>query len=203
MYMMSKIAVIAMCVITGMTILSCESGKKETGTENLKDSDSVATEIEEAVNVPVEIMGRVGDGTSMNAMELITHMGDTLRINMNCSAFEAGDKAYVIYSRDRKGYLVSSVSINLTTLEHVWSQKDLNGMTKSLEIDPNGIATTYDMSIEYDKWKILNGKLLLHSPAKIGTEEMAQTDTFDIMELTDDRLILANGNFETIFEREN
>lgn len=191
-----------MMILAAAATASCDGGNTKKGT-NSSDSDSVAAAGKEPLNTPIEIMGTVGDGTSMGVLELVTRQNDTLSINMDCSDFEAGDKAYVVYSKDTDGYLVSSVGINLTSLQHVWTQTDSKGTKKSIEMVDNGTVATYDMSVGYDKWKLKNGKLLLHSPAKAGVEQSARTDTFDILELSDKRLILMNGDFETVFERYN
>ena len=79
---------------------------------------------------------------------------------------------------------VASVVVNLTTLAHVWVQKGLDGKEQSLELDSAGRATTYNMSIDYDTWRVESGQLLLSSPKAPGEEKPAPTDTYEIMYLT-------------------
>ncbi|MBO7660953.1 MAG: hypothetical protein J6S65_05410, partial [Bacteroidaceae bacterium] len=76
--------------------------------------------------------------------------------------------------------------------------------TQSIEISPNGVAATYNMpNIEYDHWSILNGRLLLHSPQKAGVESSGYTDTFDILMLTANTLVLGTENHQSKFWKEN
>ena len=59
------------------------------------------------------------------------------------------------------------------------------------------------MSVDYDSWEVKNGLLLLHSPKKLGDESPAIVDTFEIMQLTTDSLVLMNGDLVTEFGRYN
>jgi hypothetical protein len=59
------------------------------------------------------------------------------------------------------------------------------------------------MSVDYDSWEVQAGQLLLRVPKRIGDEAPAVVDTFEIMQLTTDSLVLMNGDFMTEFERYN
>jgi hypothetical protein len=59
------------------------------------------------------------------------------------------------------------------------------------------------MSVNYDKWKVENGSLLLYYPKKVGDEGPVWADTFDIVYLTSDSLVLMNGRFVSEFGRYN
>jgi hypothetical protein len=108
----------------------------------------------------------------------------------------------VIYTKEY-GSLTSSIAINVTALQHLWTQRSSQG-TQSIEISPKGVAATYNMpNIEYDHWSILNGRLLLHSPQKAGVESSGYTDTFDILMLTADTLVLGTENHQSKFWKEN
>lgn len=153
-----------------------------------------------------EARGRIGEGTSMNMLEFISDDGDTIYVTMNDQmvrgGMRVGDEIEIIYNvakDDNRG----AVAVNLTALQHVWVQKGADGKEQSLEIDPNGSAATYDMVVSYDAWEVKDGLLLLHSPKKIGDESPALVDTFEIMQLTADSLVLMNGNLVTEFERYN
>ena len=153
-----------------------------------------------------EARGRIGEGTSMNMLEFISDDGDTIYVTMNDQmvrgGMRVGDEIEIIYNvakDDNRG----AVAVNLTALQHVWVQKGADGKEQSLEIDPNGSAATYDMAVSYDAWEVKDGLLLLHSPKKIGDESPALVDTFEIMQLTADSLVLMNGNLVTEFERYN
>lgn len=154
----------------------------------------------------VEAHGRVGEGTSMNVIEFINDEGDTLYIYANSHSImgglAVGDELKIIYNV-KDDDLIASMAVNLTALQHVWSQRGADGKEQSLEIDEKGRATTYDMSVEYESWDIENGLLLLRVPKKIGDESPAIVDTFEIMQLTPDSLVLMNGDFVSEFERYN
>lgn len=154
----------------------------------------------------VEAHGRVGEGTSMNVIEFINDEGDTLYIYANSHSImgglAVGDELKIIYNV-KDDDLIASMAVNLTALQHVWSQRGADGKEQSLEIDEKGRATTYDMSVEYESWDIENGLLLLRVPKKIGDENPAIVDTFEIMQLTPDSLVLMNGDFVSEFERYN
>lgn len=153
-----------------------------------------------------EAHGRIGEGTSMNMLEFISDDGDTIYVTMNDQMMRGGvrvgDEIEIIYnvSKDENR---GAVAVNLTALQHVWMQKGADGKEQSLEMNPNGSAATYDMAVTYDSWEVKDGLLLLHSPKKIGDESPAIVDTFEIMQLTADSLVLMNGNLVTEFERYN
>lgn len=155
----------------------------------------------------VETTGKVGDGTSMNVLELVDDSGDTLLINVPVSTItggaESGDDIDIIYTVTSNGDMTASVAINLTALQHLWTQPDGKGGMQSLELNSNGKAATYNMTIEYDSWKLENGMLLLHSPKVIGEEKGEIVDTFHIMKLTDDELVLMSHEMESVFKRSN
>lgn len=74
----------------------------------------------------VEAIGKIGDGTSMNVLELVDDNGDTLLINMPVSTItggvESGDIIDVIYTASSGGDMTASVAVNLTALQHLWTQ---------------------------------------------------------------------------------
>lgn len=151
----------------------------------------------------VEAHGTVGEGTSMNVLEFINDEGDTLSIMINdqtvIGGVAAGDEIMIVYNVKNDDY-IASTAINLTALQHVWSQKGADGGEQSLEINPGGRASTYSMNIDYSSWEVRDGMLLLHSPKKIGDESPAVVDTFEIMQLTADSLVLVHGDLVTEFE---
>lgn len=154
----------------------------------------------------IEAHGTIGEGTSMNMLEFINDDGDTVYINMSSQSImggeAAGDEIQVVYNT-KADENIASIAVNLTSLQHLWAQIGSDGTEQSLELNSGGRASTYDMSIDYDSWEIRDGLLLLHSPKKLGDESPAIIDTFQIMELTDDNLVLMNGIFTTEFIREN
>ena len=183
-----------------LTLSSCDEKKKEV--------PKPPVEIQPLDEIPgiFEAHGTIGDGTSMNVLEFINDDGDTLYINKNnrsvMGGVTVGDEIEVIYNV-MQDEIVGSVAVNLTSLQHIWSQRGADGAEQNLELNPNGRASTYNMSVDYDAWEVKDGLLLLHSPKKIGDEAPAVVDSFEIMELTDDSLVLMNGNLVTEFERYN
>ena len=156
----------------------------------------------------VETRGIIGDGSSMNLLQLVEFDGDTLEIiaanQMIMGGLIVGDEVDVVYSLI-DGNLVAQTAVNLSALQHLWSQHVGGGATKSLEIDSKGRATTYNMNIVYDRWDVRDGVLLLSTPNKVGDEKPANVDTFQIMMLTEDSLVLmANtANMASAFYRDN
>ncbi len=191
-------------VMTGavlLGLLSCEEKKKNEPTDP-------AVEIVPVKEMPsiVEAHGTIGDGSSMNVIEFINDDGDTLYISKNgqsvMGGVVAGDEVEVIYNVADDD-IFASVAVNLTSLQHIWTQRGADGREQSLELDAKGSATTYNMGVEYDAWEVKDGLLLLHSPKKLGDESPAVVDSFEIMQLTSDSLVLMHGEYVTEFERYN
>lgn len=153
-----------------------------------------------------EAHGTVGDGSSMNVIEFINDDGDTLYISKNgqdvMGGLIVGDELNVIYNVTKED-IFASVAVNITSLQHIWSQRGADGREQSLELNPGGHAATYNMAVDYDSWEVKSGLLLLHSPKKIASEVPAVVDTFEIMQLTPDSLVLMHGDLVTEFERYN
>ena len=153
-----------------------------------------------------EAHGTIGDGSSMNVIEFINDNGDTLYITKNSQTVMggvvAGNELEIIYNVADKE-IFASVAVNLTSLQHTWTQRGKDGQEQSLELDANGRATTYNMAVEYNAWEVKDGLLLLHSPKKVGDEGPAVVDSFEIMQLTSDSLVLMHEEYVTAFERYN
>lgn len=192
--------------ILGIGIVASCNGNGNKGNEDEEDSAKVI--VIDSISVPsiYNITGVVGDGTSMNVLELVTDNGDTLLIEcpseMVVGGVEVGDLMAVTYNSNGETNSIMT-SINLSALQHLWTQKGADGRSQSLEIDEDGRAVTYDMSVEYNAWSLVDGKLLLHSPKKVASEQAAMVDTFEIMELNDEHLVLMHGELATEFVREN
>lgn len=184
-------------------LVACKGGQNQAEEEqtptNIKVLDSLPDDF-------IDAIGTVGDGSSMNTLELILESGDSVLID--CSASDilgganVGDRLAITYST-KGDYYTMLTCVNMTSLQHLWTQKGSDGSEQSLEIDENGRAITYDMNIEYNGWSLKDGQLLLYSPKQRASEQGAVADTFDIMELTDERLVLMHGNLATEFERIN
>lgn len=195
---MKKVNVMLMALMALM-LLSCEEKKKD------PTPDVTIVPVHEMPSI-CEAHGTIGDGSSMNVIEFVSDDGDTLYINKSgqevMGGLVVGDELEVIYNVTKED-VFASVAVNLTSLQHIWSQRGADGREQSLELNPEGRAATYNMSIDYDSWEVKNGLLLLHSPKKIGDESPAVVDTFEIMQLTTDSLVLMYGDLVTEFERYN
>ena len=194
---MKKVNVMLMALVA-LLLLSCEEKKPST-------PDVTIVPVHEMPSI-CEAHGTIGDGSSMNVIEFVNDDGDTLYINKSgqevMGGLVVGDELEVIYNVMKED-VFASVAVNLTSLQHIWSQRGADGREQSLELDAEGRATTYNMSVDYDSWEVRNGLLLLHSPKKIGDERPAIVDTFEIMQLTTDSLVLMNGDLVTEFGRYN
>ena len=171
---MKKINVMLLA-LAALLLFSCEDKKKMQ--QDQQKSDVEVVPLHEMPGI-CEAHGTVGDGSSMNVIEFINDDGDTLYISKNgqdvMGGLIVGDELDVIYN---------------VTKEDVFASV--------------GGAATYNMSVDYDSWEVKNGLLLLHSPRKIGSETPAIVDTFEIMQLTTDSLVLMNGDLVTEFGRYN
>lgn len=194
----------ANCIILALiltTLFSCDGNKPEGGA--MQEVNVIPLD-----SIPgiYEMHGTIGSGTSMNVLECINDDGDTIYININAQAITGGlhigDEIEIIYNVSEDANL-ASVAVNLTALQHLWTQRGSDGRRQSLELDSEGRATTYDMAVDYDAWEVKDGLLLLRSPKKPGEEKPAVVDTFEIMQLTSDSLVLMNGNLMSEFERYN
>ena len=148
-----------------LSLFSCTDSQKKQKTIETKPN-IIVKPLDEIPGI-YEAHGYIGDGTSMNSIEFITDEGDTLTLVANSQSVaggvKVGDEVQIVYNV-MKDENVASVVVNLTTLAHVWVQKGLDGKEQSLELDSAGRATTYNMSIDYDTWRVESGQLLLSSP---------------------------------------
>ncbi len=183
-------------------LFSCTGGGKKTAEE----SDSIHIRVLDSIPSIVEVIGYVGDGTSMNVLEVINETGDTIYINapesMISGSVSVGDKIDIVYNSTNTENVVT-MAINMSALSHLWSQRASDGHEQSLELNDNGTASTYGMNVNYDHWTVKDGLLLLQSPKKIGSEDPVSIDTFEILSLNEENLVLGHGDIETIFERTN
>ena len=191
----------AVLALAALMLFSCEEKGK-------KDAPKPKVEVKSLDEIPgiYEAHGTIGDGTSMNVIEFVNDDGDTLYISKNgqsvMGGVTVGDELEVIYNVSKED-LFASVAVNLTSLQHIWSQRGADGREQSLELNSGGRATTYNMTIDYDSWEVKDGLLLLHSPKKVGDDSPALVDSFEIMQLTTDSLVLMHGDLVTEFARYN
>ena len=176
------------------------------GTQQAQEQASAEDSLSEIIeHGPKEIRGTAGDGTSMNVIEIVATNGDTLYITtpaqMVSGGIEAGDEVDIIYN-DNGDENTGVVAINISTLTKVWNHINTLGAKQSIELCSNGDVNTWNMPAPaYDSWKLEGGKLLMHSPAVLAKEVGEHTDTFDILSLKKDELVLSLHNHEIIYTR--
>lgn len=176
------------------------------GTQQIQEQASAEDSLSEIIeHGPKEIRGTAGDGTSMNVIEIVATNGDTLYITtpaqMVSGGIEAGDEVDIIYN-DNGDENTGVVAINISTLTKVWNHINTLGAKQSIELCSNGDVNTWNMPAPaYDSWKLEGGKLLMHSPAVLAKEVGEHTDTFDILSLRKNELVLSLHNHEIIYTR--
>jgi hypothetical protein len=176
------------------------------GTQQIQEQASAEDSLSEIIeHGPKEVRGTAGDGTSMNVIEIVATNGDTLYITtpaqMVSGGIEAGDEVDVIYN-DNGDENTGVVAINISTLTKVWNHINTLGAKQSIELCSNGDVNTWNMPAPaYDSWKLEGGKLLMHSPAVLAKEVGEHTDTFDILSLRKNELVLSLHNHEIIYTR--
>lgn len=176
------------------------------GTQQVQEQASAEDSLSEIIeHGPKEIRGTAGDGTSMNVIEIVATNGDTLYITtpaqMVSGGIEAGDEVDIIYN-DNGDENTGVVAINISTLTKVWNHINTLGAKQSIELCSNGDVNTWNMPAPaYDSWKLEGGKLLMHSPAVLAKEVGEHTDTFDILSLRKNELVLSLHNHEIIYTR--
>ena len=165
-----------------LILASCvETKKGEGGTE----TDSLA--IVEQTTVEV---GTVGDGTSMHLLELVGRSGDTLYFDYENNAvggLACGDLVSVEYTKG-DGELNAEHIVNLTALCNSWMANYDFG-SSYLTLKQDGRASYVGSDFPYKKWAICDRCLYLTKDGAYMTEE-GDIDTFDIVLLTEDSLLL-------------
>jgi hypothetical protein len=193
--------------LSAVSFEGCKGEKTEQQEEN--DSDSTTIIIEESTLPQFsEARGIIGDGSTMNYIELTTEQGDTMNIRTSGSfvggGIMEGDEAYVAYCyNDEMEDKLAAVIINISTLSATWTQKGLDGSDQKLQILSDGTINTQGMNTEFKKWKISDGALLMTSYVHSKEHgQLEKTDTFKISTLTEDSLVLSNRKYATAFSRE-
>lgn len=192
-----------------IAVLAGCTGNSASAPGSASNEDSLAASAdtlgESVYQGPQTVRGTVGDGTSMNVIEVVDSNGDTTYITtpaqMVAGGVEAGDNIDVIYNANDDEN-IGMVAINISRLATVWNHTNAHGMKQSMEICENGVVNTWNMPAPaYDSWKLEGGKLLMHSPAVLAKEVGEHTDTFDILSLRKNELVLSLHNHEIIYTR--
>ena len=190
---MKKLSVF--CVLSALIIIlgSCGNKSEKVPFDN-GDSAAVA-------NADPTIYGICGEATSMNTLQLITDMGDTLNIDMSVAqenghvygGVQPGDRMAVLANNDRSE---AELIINQATLLGNWVMPNpLDGSDEvGISIKEGGIAESIDQgSIAYKTWRLNRGKLEIVQIREGGSEE-EETYYYDIVKLGADSLVYKDGD---------
>lgn len=138
--------------------------------------------------------GICGEGTSMHSLVLVTDNDGTLNLAINddeetpcvLGGLMNGDRLTATYSKTAEGYVATKV-INLTTMMGLWTSLDKNfEMYEDGSIKSNVSAETKS----YTAWNMCNGNLILN------------TDTFTVLELGPDSMMLENNSGIFVYKRQ-
>lgn len=173
----------------GLWFGSCDNKNKK---EQIKQE---ATDSEVYYVTDSALYGKLGEGTGMSCIEIITDQGDTLTLNkINEANGTAGiilggtehynDPLTVTTDAQKESILTL---VNLRTLTKKWHTIP---DSVTLELADKGKLSCQWADRNYSHWKMCNTHLLMES------ENPSRTcDTFEIRELNHDSLILArHGN---------
>lgn len=190
---MKKLGVFAIIACALLMMGSCGNKSEKVPFDN-GDSSAVA-------NADPTIYGVCGEATSMNTLQLITDMGDTLNIDMSVAqenghvygGVQPGDRMAVLADKDRA---VAEMVINQATLLGNWVMPNpLDGSDEvGISIKEGGIAESIDQgSIIYKTWRLNRGKLEIVQVREGGSEE-EETYYYDIVKLGADSLVYKDGD---------
>ena len=198
---MKKFGVIAVVACAVLMMGSCGNKSDQVPFDN-GDSAEVA-------NADPTIYGICGDATTMNSLQLITDMGDTLTLDIS----EAKDEGHVyggVQTGDRMAVLADANRtkaewvINQATLMGDWVRPNpLDGSDEvGISIKEGGIVEGIDDgSIVYKTWRLTRGKLEIVLMREGGSEE-DETYIYDIVKLGADSLVFKDAEETLEFSRQ-
>ncbi len=194
---MKKLGVFAIIACSLLMMGSC-GGKSEKVPFDNGDSAAVA-------NADPTIYGICGEATSMNTLQLITDMGDTLMLDISqaqddgrvLGGVQAGDRMAVLPNADKTQ---ADLVINQATLLGDWVMLNpLDGSDEvGISIKEGGVAEGIDQStIVYRTWRLSRGRLEIVLMREGGSEE-DEVYLYDIVKLGADSLVFKDS--EDTFE---
>jgi len=151
------------------------------------------------------IYGVCGEATSMNSLQLITDLGDTLTLDLTVArendkvfgGLQVGDRMAVIPTPDKKH---AELVVNQMALLGNWVMPNpIDGSDEvGICIKEGGIAEGIDQSsIIYKTWRLSYGKLEIVLMREGGSEE-DETYMYDLVKLGADSLVFKDS--EDTFE---
>lgn len=196
---MKKISIVMMLVAAVVMTMSSCGGK----TQPVPFDDGIDS-VEIALQDPT-IYGVCGEGTSMNTLQIITDLGDTILLditnanenNQVLGGLQVGDRMAVVPNNTKKEALIV---INQAALLGNWVMPNpLDGSDEvGVSIKEGGIVEGIQQSsITYKTWRLVRGQLELFSVREDAGEE-EEIVLYDIVKLAPDSLILKDN--EEIYE---
>jgi hypothetical protein len=151
------------------------------------------------------VYGVCGEATTMNSLQLITDLGDTLMLDISVArdnnkvfgGLQVGDRMAVIPTADKKN---AQMVINQMALLGNWVMPNpIDGSDEvGICIKEGGIAESIDQSnIVYKTWRLSYGKLEIVLVREGGSED-DETYIYDLIKLSSDSLIFKDS--EDLFE---
>lgn len=177
---------IILAFFIAMIIAGCK-GKTENNKNTLADS------IVSTVN-DTALYGVIGEGTTMNVLELLSDGGKTLEFEIDpdgesqvIGGLYAGDRVTLTFQDNGEGTKTVTRLVNLTSILGWWTSLDRNfRLQEDGVIESSGISETHP----YTHWAMSNTQIILN------------TDTFDVLQLGPDSMSLENSEGIYVYKRQ-
>jgi hypothetical protein len=195
--MKTKAYVGVLAAVACLLMVGCKNTASEPAEEEQETPDTLA------VLDSTEWVGVCGDGTSMNALELVSGK-DTLYISLVeardadrvYGGLEVGDSVYVWLrpDNDSQEEQTAEVVVNLHDLEGSWVGARNDGSDCAFVIGKNHeVNIGYGEHKEYNAWYIRRGQLVLLTTDEEKQKEPNAIRFFDLQLLYSDSLLLKSG----------
>lgn len=188
--MKTKYTILSALLLTaGMHFTACKENKE-------KNNQEPNTTITQGTLPPDSALyGKLGEGTGMSCIEIITDKGDTLILNkINETTGEAGillggtehydDRLTITTDATQESILTL---VNLNTLARKWKSPSADIL---LSLEDEGKVTATWSGKTYSRWRMYNTNLILENPTRNSEQQIC--DTFEIRELNKDSLIISH-----------
>lgn len=189
--MKTKYIILSTILIAAATgLASCgKQNKPQDGTQK----DSTATAI---VSTPdTALYGKLGEGTGMSCVEIITNQGDTLTLNKTdentgvSGRILGGTERYndpLTITTDANQESIITL-VNLRTLARKWQT---HPDSIQMNLGENGKISGNWNGKKYQRWNMCNAQFVL----EFLNDKTGAADTFEIQDLNSDSLILRKAN---------
>lgn len=162
-------------------------------TGNADHGEKDTTAVEKAYLPDTALYGKLGEGTGMSCVEIITREGDSLTLNkVNEHSGQAGsilggteyygDSLTITTDAEQESILTL---VNLSTLTRTWKAE---AEQITIRLESGGKATAQWAAKDYNGWSMCNAHLVLESGGQADSPSLR--DTFEISELNRDSLVL-------------